>query len=191
MNRSVIVLLTISILTTGKLVGQKLVDFSYSKCSRYNPHIDKMNCTLNNMTANADSLNLYVTWVTSCSFDPEFPSMEIDSDTIYFRYNNKSDDALFCACVYQLNFKVSKIEKKDYQIKINNWAIDKNAKRYRTEGYIVEYFPVRSSNMKKLREIYSEKGKLLAEVYYDEQGNITSEKYYNETWGFLHKEMKY
>ena len=115
---------------------------------------------------------------------------EIDRDTIFLTYQNKNDDALFCACEYRLHFTLSNVRSADYQVKINDRFVDKTARRYQTDGYMVEYFPERGSSMVKLRELYSEKGKLLAEVYYNREGAVTLEKYYNQ-WGFFEREKRY
>ncbi|MCZ8216381.1 MAG: hypothetical protein O9262_09100, partial [Cyclobacteriaceae bacterium] len=113
------------------------------------------------------------------------------ADTLYFNYKNSREDKTTCSCAFRLQFVLANSTNKDYQIKINNYTIDKKAKRYRTDGYIVEYYKERTTNQKILREIYFEKGRLIAEVYYDREGNITSEKYYNENWGFLEREKKF
>lgn len=180
----------IAVMVGTDAMAQELTNFKFSECSRDNPHIVKMNQVLNKMIFKGDHLEVEVTWVTGCSFDPMFRLEKIDRDTIFLTYQNKNDDALFCACEYRLHFTLSNVRSADHQVKINDRFVDKTARRYQTDGYMVEYLPERGSSMVKLRELYSEKGKLLAEVYYNREGAVTLEKYYNQ-WGFFEREKKY
>jgi hypothetical protein len=186
-----IIALAIIVLVVGThTIAQDLTDFRYSECSRDNPLIYKMNPVLTKMIAKGDHLEVEVTWVTGCSFDPVFRFEKIDRDTIFLAYENMNDDVLFCACEYRLQFKLNSIDNGHYQLKINDRFIDKSARRYQTDGYMVEYFPERRTTMIKLRELYSSQGKLVAEVFYNRKGEVTSEKYYNQ-WGFFEREKKY
>lgn len=190
MNKIVTILLILVICTTEKISAQKIIDFSYSECSN-NRYVGIMNPMLNKMTFNADgSLDLWFSWVTVCEFKPERPSMKIKGDTIYFSLEDKTDSGSgFCGCEYPLHFKIVNIEKRDYQIKIFDFAIDKSAKRYRTDSYTVEYYPRNVAKKTRLREIFSEEGKVIVEVYYDKEGKMTAEKFYDT--GIFEKEVKY
>ncbi|MBT1706418.1 hypothetical protein [Chryseosolibacter indicus] len=149
-----------------------------------------MNSMINKVKSQRDTTTIDLTWIDNCSFEPEFHLKKLANDTLYFEYTNKSDGETTCTCAFRLQFELQKLSQRDFEIKINNWHIDKKAKRYNTDGYIVEYYPERTSNPKVYREIYTDHGKLIAEVFYDKDGNIALEKYYNESWGFLERERK-
>ena len=171
--------------------AQKLTSFTYSSCDKGNPHKYLLNSMVNNIGFHGDSLTIKITWVDNCAFEPEFHLTKIETDTLYFKYNNKrEEESTTCSCAFELEFKIIKAIHSDYQIKINETKLDKSTKRYKAENYIVEYFPERTTNQKVYREIYSERGKIIVEVFYDKNGRILSEKYYNN-WGFLERERKY
>jgi hypothetical protein len=178
------------VLMTAESVGQKLVDFKHSTCDEGNFHKFRLNSMINTVMSHGDTTTIKVTWVDNCYFEPEFLLTRVSNDTLYFNYKNKSEDKATCNCAFGLQFKIKNLIKRDFQIKINNWTIDRKAKRYNTDGYIVEYYPERAKNQKIYREIYTDRGNLVVEVFYDRDGNITSEKYYNETWRFLERERK-
>jgi hypothetical protein len=191
MKKGVMILLGLTILTAKELVGQKLIDFSYSECSN-NPYVGRMNPVLQKMNFKADgSLDLWFTWVTGCSFDPKLALMEVKGDTIHFDFEFKTEDnPVSCSCEYPLRFKIANIKRKDYQIKIFKYTIDKNAKRYWTDGYAVEYFEP-SIRPQKSREIFSLEGKIIVEVFYDKEGNMTAEKFYHPGFAVFNREVKY
>ncbi len=189
-KRTRTITLLLFVLMTAESLGQKLVDFKHSACDKGNPHKFLLNSMVNAIKLRGDTTTIKVTWVDNCYFEPEFFLNKASSDTLYFKYKNKSEDEATCSCAYELQFKIKNLGKRDFQIKINNITIDRKARRYNTDGYIVEYYPERTINPKVYREVYTSHGKLLVEVFYDRDGNITSEKYYNETWGFLESERK-
>lgn len=188
-KRIKIILIILTLLTT-KAVGQKLIYFKHTTCDEGNPHKYKMNTMINKMQFHGDSLKISITWIDNCGFEPKFDLHKVSADTLYFKYKNPSGDETTCSCAFKLQFVLMNINQKDYQIKIDKWVIKKTTKRYNTDGYFTEYYPERTANQKILREIYTENGKLIAEVFYDKNGDITSEKYYNENWGFLERERR-
>ncbi|HTJ48455.1 MAG TPA: hypothetical protein VL443_03295 [Cyclobacteriaceae bacterium] len=181
------ILMLILALSTAS-VGQTLVDFKYSSCDDDNPHKYKMNVAINKIRSSKDSLFIKMTWLANCAFEPEIFLAAVKNDTIYFKYENKAVELVMCGCAFELNFTLQGMAARNYQIKVNDFRIDKNAKRYKTDGYLVEYFP-EPLKTKKMREIYFEDGELVAEVYYNKQGDILHEKYYK--WGSLWREKKY
>lgn len=176
------------LLLSSELLGQRLISFKYTSCDEGNPQKYMMNTTINRIGYKGDSTIIDMTWIDNCEFNPELSLRKVLNDTIYFKYNNRDGNAA-CTCAFQIEIVLRKLPNRDYQIKFNDWpAIDKKALRYRSDGYIVEYFPERTPNRKKLREIFTENGKLLVEVFYDKNGMIVSEKFYDDYWGFLKRE---
>jgi hypothetical protein len=184
-----IITIAVLILLIIEANGQKLKSFRYSTCDHRNPHIYIMNTMINKMVFQGDSVAMDITWIDNCGFEPNFSLKRATTDTLYFQLKNESEDLAFCACAFRLKFNVKKVDNGDFQIKVNDWIINKTTKRYRTDGYAVEYYPG-DYRRYKLREIYFNDGRLVAEVFYNKEGEITSERYYDDTWSTFKYEKK-
>lgn len=184
---TILIAILVSLVVDAK--AQKLKSFRFSTCDDRNYHVYLMNTMINKMKFHGDSVALDITWIDNCAFEPSFSLQKASTDTLYFKLKNESEEALFCFCAFRLRFHVKNVSHGDYQIKINDWIIDKSTKRYRTDGYAVEYYPD-GYKPYKLREIYSNEGNFVAEVFYNKEGDITSEKFYDGTWSTFKFEKK-
>ena len=176
--------------------GQALIGVRYPECDTSNPHKYKLNTRVNNIKITGDTVMINITWMDNCSAAPKFDLQKVVNDTIYLEFVNLSDGESFCGCAFDIELKLNgmdadKQNRKNYHIRIGDKTLGKEIKRYKTDGYFVEYFPERTSHPKIFREIFTNNGKLVAEVFYDKEGNITVEKLYHESWGFLEREKRF
>src|SRR5687767_10454726 len=152
--------------------GQALIGVKYPECDTGNPHKYKLNTRINKIKIAGDTVMINITWMDNCSATPRFDLQKVVSDTIFLGYRNLSDGESFCGCVFDIELKLNgmdsgKPNRKNYQIRIGDKTLGKEIKRYKTDGYFVEYFPERTSHPNIFREIFTNNGKLVAEVFYD------------------------